>query len=94
MAAEYTMRVHGLCTKLSGRRGKRLRVRHYSCHKRHTRVLAEKSVTLLPGHQVGRALQSQVRHAALVLVTAIPERQLAKDQRIFRKEKLKIHPLM
>lgn len=46
-------------------------------------MLAEKGVNLLPGHQVGRALQCQVGHAALVLVTAIPERQLAKDQRIF-----------
>lgn len=45
MAAEYAVRVHGLCTKLSGRWRKGLEGGHFSCHKRRTRVLEEKART-------------------------------------------------
>lgn len=72
MAAEHAMSVSRLRTELSGRQNKH-------CQNKHTRACGcDRSVDLLWSQQVGGALQSQVRHAALVLVAAVPEGQLAK----------------
>lgn len=40
---------------------------------------------ILESHQVGHALQGQVRYAAVVLVTAVPKGQLLQNEEVFKK---------
>lgn len=44
-------------------------------------VSGDECVNILSSHQVIHTLQCQVRYAAVILVAAVPERQLAREER-------------
>lgn len=78
MAAEHAMSVSRLRAELSGRQNKHRQNKHAHTRARVCVRAWDRSAGLLWSQQVGGALQGQVRHAALVLVAAVPEGQLAE----------------